>query len=318
MGSHRKLWKWRRLVFSFRKDTVSPFQRCNFRCLLDTFVTPGLQCLAMCIACVGNLLRKWSCSFPDLWTNLFKGSPRWWTVKFLQVSPLKVEEFSAKMFLEAVGGWSDWPLAFLLGLYTHPWKMNGCWNPKSWKFGWKMTFMFNWMIFRFQPVIFTNLKWDVKSDTLEKSFETWIIGGKKIRKKFSDVIICPSFFVWLVEGRFFFAGEKLTTKNSDGLDSWTFRWDKFVPKRRRRTVGIYNRCFWLPCCVQGVFLIFECFLRWSFTDSIPWDSSRRTILSKAMYFFVRVLFCWDFLGQNVAAFILGSMWKLVLDVLEGG
>ena len=38
------------------------------------------------------------------------------TVKFLQVSPLKVEEFSAKMFLEAVGGWSDWPLVFFVGI----------------------------------------------------------------------------------------------------------------------------------------------------------------------------------------------------------
>ena len=41
-------------------------------------------------------------------------------MKFLQVSPLKVEEFSAKMFLEAVGGWSDWPLAFFVGSIHTP------------------------------------------------------------------------------------------------------------------------------------------------------------------------------------------------------
>lgn len=153
------------------------------------------------------------------------------------------------------GGWRlEWLAVdlFLLGLYTHPWKMNGCWNPKSWKFGWKMTFMFDWMIFRFQPVIFTEGLRDVTKVEIWHSWKKfWNMNywWKENPKEIEDVIICPSFFVWLVEGRVFFFRWKTHNKNSDGLDWLTFRWDKFVPKRRRRTGGIYNRCCWLPCCV---------------------------------------------------------------------
>lgn len=153
------------------------------------------------------------------------------------------------------GGWRlEWLAVgfFLLGLYTHPWKMNGCWNPKSWEFGWKMMFIFNWMIFRFQPVIFKEGLRDVTKVEIWHSWKKfWNMNywWKENPKEIEDVIICP-FFCLVGRREVFFSGEAPHNKISPmGWIGLTFRWDKFVPKRRRRTGGIYNRCCWLPCCV---------------------------------------------------------------------
>ena len=66
--------------------------------------------------CLGNGVFCFFCGERTFSTAPHGDSDGLTTVKFLQVSPLKVEEFSAKMFLEAVGGWSDWPLAFFVGV----------------------------------------------------------------------------------------------------------------------------------------------------------------------------------------------------------
>ena len=164
--------------------------------------------------CLGNGV------FCFLWrTNLFNRSPRWFGwIDDSEVSAGFSFEGRRVFSQDVLGG--GWRLEWLaVGIfcwdYIPPGKWTAVENPKSWEFGWKMMFIFNWMIFRFQPVIFTEGLRDVTKVEIWHSWKKFwniefLVERRSERKWGCDHLLY--LFVWLVEGSLFFH-EKTSQQN---------------------------------------------------------------------------------------------------------